>query len=256
MNPELFNRVVESLLLPPGLVVVVLLLAALPLWRRRRAARVVVWLALLLLYLASVPATANWLIQSLEQRYPARTPDALLTEGAGAIVVLGAGRYPDAPEYGSDTVSEHALVRLRYAAYLHRRTGLPVLVTGGSTMGQPLPEAQLMGDSLRDDFGIESVWTEPRSRTTAENARLSAEALAHRGVYRVLLVTHALHMARAEGVFQRAGLEVVAAPTGFHQPHPLDRGFTAWLPRVEALRRTNQALHEYLGMLWYALRGF
>ena len=255
MNPVLFNRMVESLLLPPGLIVA-LLLAALALWRFRRTARWLLVSTLAILYFASIPATAEWLIESLQRRFDAIAPDSSQTRGAGAIVVLGAGRYPDAPEYGGDTVSRLALERLRYAAALHRRTGLPILVTGGATMGEPVPEAKLMQQTLVTEFGIEAVWAEQRSRTTAENARFSADALAQRGVYRVLLVTHALHMARAEGVFRRAGLDVVPAPTGFHRPHPMDRGATAWLPRIDALRRTNQALHEYLGMLWYYLRGF
>ena len=255
MNPVLFNRVVESLLLPPGLLIA-LLLAVLVLWRFRRTAQGLLVATLAILYLLSVPATAHRLMDSLERRFAAIAPDSSQSRGAEAIVVLGAGRYPDAPEYGGDTVSGFALERLRYAAALHRRTGLPILVSGGATMGQPVPEAKLMRQTLVTEFGIKAVWTEERSRTTAENGRFSAETLAQRGVYRVLLVTHALHMARAEGVFQRAGLDVVPAPTGFHQPHPMDRGVTAWLPRFDALRRSNQALHEYLGMLWYYVRGF
>lgn len=254
MNPVLFNRVAEALLLPPGLVVVLLLLALL-LWRGR-AARILTALALTVLYFASIPATAHWLLDSLEHRYPALSSEQLRTLDAGAIVVLGAGRYPDAPEYGADTVSSMALERLRYGAYLHRLTGLPILVTGGATMEQPVPEAELLQQSLKDDFGVLTVWTEDRSRTTAENARYSAELLTQRGIYRVLLVSHAMHMARAEGVFRRAGLEVIPAPTAFHRRGPLDRGVTAWLPRVSALRQTNQALHEYLGMAWYRLRGW
>lgn len=254
MTSVLFNRVVESLLLPPGNTVL-LLLAALLLWRLRRLARALLLLALAMLYVTSIPATAEWLIGSLERRFVAIPPQATQTRGAGAIVVLGAGRYPEAPEYGSDTVSALALERLRYAAWLHQRTGLPVLVTGGSTMGQPIPEAQLMQRALEQDFGIAGVWTEERSHTTAENARFSAEALAQRGIHRILLVTHALHMARAASVFRHAGMDVVPAPTGFHEPHPVDRGMTAWLPRIDALHRTDQALHEYIGMLWYGLRG-
>ncbi len=254
MNTVLFNRVVELLLLPPGMSLL-LLLGALLFWRVRRLALSLLVVALTTLYAASLPITAQWLIGSLEHRFPPIAADATQTRGAGAIVVLGAGRYPDAPEYGGDTVSSLELVRLRYAARLQRRTGLPLLVTGGSTMSQAIPEAQLMQRALREDLGIADSWTEERSHTTAENARFSAEVLAQKGVHRVFLVTHALHMPRAVAVFRRTGLEVVPAPTAFHRPHPMDRGITAWLPRIDALRRTDQALHEYIGMLWYDLRG-
>lgn len=255
MNPVVINRVVEALLLPPGSIVV-LLLAALLFWRFRGLSRTLVVIAAALLYVASIPVTANWLVDSLEQRFTPISPASTQIRGAGAIVVLGAGRYPDAPEYGGDTVSITALQRLRYSAALHRRTGLPILVSGGSTMEQAIPEAQLMRQSLAADFNVHDVWSEDESRTTAENARRSAESLAKRGVYRVFLVTNALHMQRAVNVFRNAGLEVIPAPTGFHQPHPLDRGVAAWLPRIDALQRTSHALHEYLGMAWYQLRGW
>lgn len=253
MDPVLFNRMVEALLLPPG-AVVVLLLSALMLWPWRRAARTLLLLALALLYLASIPATAHWLLDSLEQRYGALPPDRIQRLDAGAIVVLGAGRYAGAPEYGGDTVSRLALERLRYAAHLHRRTGLPILVTGGAALEESVPEAQLLEQALRADFGVSAVWSEDRSRTTAENARFSTQFLAQRAIHQVVLVTHALHMARAEGVFRRAGLEVIPAPTGFHTRGRLEHGLAAWVPRVIALRQTNQALHEYLGMAWYRLR--
>ena len=61
---------------------------------------------------------------------------------AGAIVVLGGGRYDEAPEYGDDTISLAGLRRVRYAAVLQRRTGLPVLVSGGSVYAEPLPESE------------------------------------------------------------------------------------------------------------------
>lgn len=60
---------------------------------------------------------------------PARDP---LADRAGqAIVVLGAGTYFRAPEYGADTVNARGLVRMRYAAHLHRATAKPILATGG-----------------------------------------------------------------------------------------------------------------------------
>ncbi|HAK93275.1 MAG TPA: YdcF family protein, partial [Massilia timonae] len=98
--------------------------------------------------------------------------------------------------------------RLRYAAHLHRRTGLPILVSGGAPGPGAMSLADAMAAALREDFGVPVRWVEGRSRNTAENAMFSAALLRPEKVGRVLLVTDAMHMERARTVFQRGGLQV------------------------------------------------
>ena len=53
---------------------------------------------------------------------------------AQAILVFLAGRTWRAPELGGDDgLSALSLQRLHHAVYLHRRTGLPLAVSGGAT---------------------------------------------------------------------------------------------------------------------------
>ena len=90
------------------------------------------------------------------------------------IVVLGGGKYYNAPEYTSaDTVSEPTLVRLRYAAWLHRQTGKPILVSGGSPEGSSVSEGQAMKAVLENEFKVPVAWTEDKSFNTFENAHAS-----------------------------------------------------------------------------------
>ena len=106
------------------------------LWRcRPRLARICVVTGVSLLWLLALPVLGNSMLRSLEGE-PLDHADLLQAQ---AIVVLGGGRYRDAPEYGGDTVGEATLVRLRYAAKLHRETGLPLLVTGGKPEGRAAP---------------------------------------------------------------------------------------------------------------------
>jgi uncharacterized SAM-binding protein YcdF (DUF218 family) len=72
-------------------------------------------------------------------------------------------------------------------------------------------------------------------------------------IARVLLVTSAFHIPRARAAFAAQGLAVVAAPTGFHGPPFQDVG--SLLPSATGLRDSSLACHEYLGRVWYALRG-
>ncbi|MDH3451350.1 MAG: YdcF family protein, partial [Gammaproteobacteria bacterium] len=141
----------------------------------------------------------------------------------------------------------------RFAATLHKRTGLPLLVSGGKTnTRKQKSEAQLMSEILLQDYGIKPRWIEGDSRSTAENAIYSHSILTADGVDKVLLVTHAMHMRRAELVFGRQGFAVKPAPTIFRSAG--DWSWGDWFPSSAALSVTRYALHEHIGFVWYLLR--
>jgi uncharacterized SAM-binding protein YcdF (DUF218 family) len=177
---------------------------------------------------------------------------ASLAQRGEVIVVLGSGREEADPAWGSDQPSVTAIERLRYAARLQRASGLPVLISGGLHYGEPPSEAGLMADVLQRDFAVPTRWREERSRSTWENAQFSAELLREQGIRRVVLVTQAAHMPRARWCFERAGLEVVAAPLGFlgvANARPLG----GWLPEGKALWQSTRLLNEALGQVIYPL---
>ena len=72
------------------------------------------------------------------------------------------------------------------------------------------------------------------------------------GINRILLVTDAMHMARAEPMFRATGLEVVAAPTMFFRMRHFD--LDGFLPDAEGMRRSYYASYEWIGILWYRLQ--
>jgi uncharacterized SAM-binding protein YcdF (DUF218 family) len=199
----------------------------------------------------SLPAVSGWLGTGLH-RYPALSPEAL--PAAQAIVVLTGGRRPQAPEYGGqDRVSERAMTRAHYGAFLQRRTGLPILVTGGSVYDEGPAEALLMKTVLEDEFRVPVAWVEDRSRTTEESAALSAPILRAEGISRFLLVTEASHMERSVEAFRRQGLEPVPAPTRMAGPGKAPAVFD-WIPTAKALMGSSEAVYAYLGQAWYRLR--
>ena len=245
-----FVKVLGNLVVPPGGIIVLGGLGLMLIPSARRFSALLLLATVVSLCALSTAFVAGSLERSLYE-YPALPPDAEVP-GAGAIVVLGAGSYRNPPEYeGSYTVGRLTLERLRYAASLHRRTGLPVLVTGGRTFPGTPAEAAAMALSLKGDFGIGVRFVEDRSRNTAENAALSAELLAPAGISHIVLVTHAIHMTRAVRSFEEQGLAVVPAPTVFTGMAPA--GAASWLPTGSALYRSALALHEHVGLLWYRL---
>jgi uncharacterized SAM-binding protein YcdF (DUF218 family) len=209
--------------------------------------------SLLLLALLSTTVGALFLIEPLEGLTTPLT--SARNTSARAIVVLAGGQLQHAPEYGGLNVPNSiTLMRLRYAAKLYAQTGLPILVTGGAPTGAAHSEAAQMARVLREDFSTPVKWLEEASENTAQNAQFSARILQPVGVQRILLVTDAMHMARAQRIFARNGFDVVMAPTQFysysHQRFsPMDL-----IPEYQQLHRAGYAMHEWIGLAWYWLR--
>lgn len=252
---EGWQEIVALFLLPPGLFILIAILGFFVYSKWIWGGTIIIMLSLALLIALSLPLTGQQLASSLETFTEPLYPETLDEAGkqTKAIVILGAGRYPDAPEYGADTVSRLALERLRYGAHLHRQTGLPILVTGGARHGERVPEAELMQAVLERDYQIIPEWKESRSRNTFENAVLSSELLRVGGIDHVLLVTHAWHMRRAVWAFETTGLRVTAAPTGFTTLSKRERGIYGYLPSARGLYRSSEALREWLGYWWYLM---
>lgn len=241
-----------SLLAPPAVCIWLALLGSLLLLtQRKRLAGLLLGLGLGSLYLLSTGLVAGWLAAGLE-REPALNPAA--AQGYQAIVILGGGRDLAAPEYGGADVPNYwATARLRYGAHLYRQTGLPLLVSGGTVYGERNAEASLMAEALIRDFVVNVRWQEAGSRTTWENAGNSRALLKPEGVDRILLVTTASHMRRARMAFEHAGFTVRSAPTDFADFSRLPLALQL-VPSAQALLYSRQALHEYIGLVWYGLK--
>lgn len=242
-----FTYLIGGVLVPPASLILLGLLG----WglRRRRPAlgNTLTGFSLLALLLLSLPVTAYSLMSRLE-------PPPLDAVGdAQAIVILAGGVSRGAVEWGGDTVNLFTLQRVRYGAWLARRSGLPLLVTGAAAdEGRP-GEAEMMREVLRDEFGVAVRWFDDRARTTAGNAREAAALLHAAGVQRIVLVTSAFHMPRARRVFERSGLQVKAAPTGYFGYAGGEFEWLHLVPSGDALRISYLALREMAAGLLYRL---
>ena len=181
-------------------------------------------------------------------------------EAPQAIVVLAGGRDGYSPEYGKrGTISEHTLVRIRYAAHLQRDIQLPILVSGwGEPFEQKPGETQMMVDALTKEFSVPVKWIEGNSRTTAENALYSSKMLLPLSINNIILVTEVAHMARAKEAFVRNGFTVTTAPTGYGSGIYRGRARRLSLikrvtPKAAIFQRNSFYLQERLGVLWYRL---
>lgn len=154
---------------------------------------------MVLFFAAAFTPLPNFLGQRLA------TPARL--EAAEAIVVLGSGLSPDG---ALDNVS---LRRALHGIILSRRGFAPLLVFSGPAYYGDVAEAAVRAGLARE-LGIppQAILTVADAWNTRGEASRITSLLGARGIRRILLVTNSQHMVRARALFERGGLEVLAAP--------------------------------------------
>ncbi len=253
------SKTLPPLLFPIGLTILLCLLAAWLAFRQGAVkASVVSVAAAVLLYVAASPVTSHRLMAGLESRHP---PSAELPT-ASAIVLLGGSVLPDAPPR-IHPETNHAGDRFIHAGRLWKQGLAPLMITTGGYIPwiaqSPESEAHLYKRLLEELFDVppEAVLPVPDSRTTREDAVLTARLFDELGLDReILLVTSANHMPRSVALFRAQGFIVHPAPTDFHAVTGLRFRFYELLPSGSALAETYMALHEYTGLFVYRLLGW
>lgn len=224
----------RTLVLPPACL---LILGFVGLWLVRRHRRLGVGLAglsLAALWLLSTPVIADALERAADH-YPAL--DLSRPVNARAIVILGGGGYRKyAPEYGGPAPEYAMYDRLAYGAFVARRTGLPILVTGDGM------EAVTMQVSLARDFRVSTKWVDEAAKDTYDNAHDAARILRAAGIHRIVLVTSDTHLRRAAQEFEAVGLRVVPAPAEVWAPREI--GSMRYVPTATGLLRSYTAVYE------------
>ena len=218
-----------------------------------RKAAISAILGVLILWGSSTYACSVRILSSLERDYPAVPVDQ--QPNVDAIVVLGG--------FTGGGESEQAIVelndgvdRLFHGMRLYRAGKAPhVLLVGGAVRGR-LAEARVMAGLLAESgISRDVMLLEDKSRNTRENALNSLEIMHKKDIKKILLVTSAFHMRRAQAVFEKLGLNVVPAATDYqveeYEPSILDL-----VPDAEALLMTTLGIKEYLGWWVYRFRGW
>jgi uncharacterized SAM-binding protein YcdF (DUF218 family) len=237
----------SAVFLPSGIAYTLAILGLLTAaWSRSR--RYSLWLfagSVLTLLVFSSGIVAAALMSPLEYEYPS-VHSARQFPQVRTIVVL-TGYAADDPEMPL-TGRLHYTSAQRVTMTLQLKNSCPdcrVIVSGSR---EP---AKVMGDVLIE-LGVprDRLELEDRSLTTAQSAANLGALLKGEQVF---LVTSAGHMARSLAVMTRAGLKCVPVPTDHQGPRNWRLGEIS--PSPASLTVSDLAVHEYLGRLWYRLRG-
>lgn len=223
--------------------------------RFRRAGLRLLAVSLIMLAIFGLSPLANVLIIQLEERFPRWD---LTKPAPDGIIVLGGAIGPEISAARGEPALNEAAERMTVMAEIARRyPATPIVFSGGTglILRQGRSEAEFAA-TLLETFGIarSRVQLEDKSRTTAENAQLTAALVKPNSSQRWLLVTSAYHMPRAVGVFRGAGFVIDAYPTDF-RTRGSDDVTTPFISLASGLQRTDTVIREWFGLLAYRLTG-
>ncbi|NII09725.1 YdcF family protein [Oleiagrimonas sp. C23AA] len=226
--------------------VLALLAAVLVGLRRRRTGLALGVVALLLVLLAGDGPLPRWLLSNLERGYATRVDH---WGQRNAIILLGAGTVRG--DSGPLEPGLFAHGRMLRAVMLYRdckQTGAvcAIEVSGGDARGLGESEAQVYARQLLA-LGVPKadLLLEGRSMNTWQNAQFSAPLLAQFHADRLVLVSSATHLRRAQLYFGHFGIHATPIRGDYLTASP------SWLPQAYNLTLTDVALHEYIGVARY-----
>lgn len=248
-----FNHFIQLWLLPPGFLIILLILTFLFLSSRPKAAKFLIMFIFMFFWAFSTPLVAQLMIKPLQTYYPALQISHIKQYEQAAIVVLDAGLNLLTPEYGQPMVAKTTLPRLQYAAYLHQQTHIPIMVSGYDPIHSATEDAEVMADVLARFYGVAVRWKENKGANTAQEGLFCTRILAKEGIKSIYLVTEALHIPRAMQAFANSGMTIIAAPTAYRNVTSNLGAISHFLPDIESLHTSTDALHEYIGITWYWL---
>jgi uncharacterized SAM-binding protein YcdF (DUF218 family) len=213
--------------------------------------------ALVVLYLASLPLVGASLWRALESRYPQQTLDRV--EKVDAVVPLG-GIFGPPECQGCLANLGEAGERLEAGIELWQRKKADHLVfTAGRIPWEARAEAEgfrSMRAAMARGVPADKIVVTGEVGNTADEARAVAAVLHQRGWSKIILVTSAWHMPRAARMFRKAGVDFVPFPVDYQIDPQSPLTLLDFLPRADGLARTETALRELLGIVFYALRGW
>jgi len=222
---------------------------------RHKLGRCSLFLGMCILFLFSIKPVSNLLVYSLECQY--QLPSDKILSNLDVVVILGGGMYNSGgfreyPELGGISYS-----RLFNGVRIFKQSGAKTLaVCGGSQIPSTESEAEVM-ETIALELGIQEsqIITETKSRNTMENAGELAKLLSSTEKKRIGLVTSALHILRSEKAFRKQfpNDTIVPIPVNYIYS-PYQHNVRSFVPSTDSLSMSNNALHEWIGIIWYFTR--
>jgi uncharacterized SAM-binding protein YcdF (DUF218 family) len=209
-----------------------------------------------LLWVLSLSPVANFLTYPLESQY--RSPPAQALDRLDMVVVLGGGIHPSGHLRQEAELSKFTYPRFYHGVRVFQQNHASLLAfCGGPDREGGESEAETMR-AMALSLGVPEgrIVAEETSRTTFENIANLARLLPAGQGRRIGLVTTAIHMRRSCGVFQNQfpGDTIIPIPV-YYTYDPAGSFLGNFVPSSGNLEKSSVALHEWIGLVWYKVRG-
>lgn len=206
--------------------------------------------AFVLLVASACGPLPMWLAIHLQAPYATRPTitwaqrNAIVVLGAGNTLIFATGEVTPPISAGNRLVESYSL----YRECKHTGNDCKLIVSGGDASHVGKSEAVVYGDALlRMGVDRQDLMLETRSMSTWQNAQFVQPMLKTYAPQRVVLVTSAMHMRRAQKAFEHFGIDALPVRGGY-----VGSRYT-WLPDSRSMALTEASLHEYAGVLVYGL---
>ena len=246
------SKTLQYLIFP--LTLFFLVMIATFLFYHRKHARAIFGAMIVSLYMLCMPITSDSLLGWLES---ARPPSDILAQKYDVAVVLTGMLDIELSEKENLEFGEGVDRILAGIFVVRRGIADKLLITGGSgsLLDQSKSEAVLLKEfAIESGLSPSQIIIDPTSRNTHENAVNTAGLVREGGYEKILLITSAFHVWRAEAAFNKQGLFPEVYPVDFRTSDTIS--IFDFLPSAGALSRVTWMIHELVGVIVYRLQGY
>ena len=200
-----------------------------------------------------MPILSQKLIDYLEGNY--QLSHASEADTANAIVVLSGMVRTIKTKDSFDYEWGEGADRIFAGIDLFKENKAPFLILTGGKL--PWSVGKPEGEYLRDvaiKFGVpkENIILTENVENTDQEAT-SIKKLFTKNDAKVILVTSAFHMPRAQKVFEAAGIKAIPFPVDF-QGAVKKKTFMDYIPSAKSLRDTSFFVREMIGRMYYNIK--
>ena len=210
-------------------------------------------IGVLILIVCSLPIVSEKLVAYLESDYQLRKSSNI--EPADAIVVLSGMIKTINSKEGLDYEFDGAVDRIFAGIDLFKEERAPklILTRGKLPWSVGIPEGEYLKDfAIKNGISENHILLTENVENTDQEAK-AIKKLLSKDKPKVLLVTSAFHMPRAQIVFEAAGMNVVPFPVDF-QKELSKITFMSFVPSANALSGTSFFVREMIGRAYYNLK--
>jgi uncharacterized SAM-binding protein YcdF (DUF218 family) len=257
-----FKKIVAPLFAPLTLILEILLigLVLLLFTKRQKTGKLIITSGVIMLAILGYGSFSDFLLAPLERQYPPlimESADSKLSSSDSIhsvkwIVLLGAGHTDDPKLPVTSQISYESLTRLVECVRIYRLLGGSKIVLSGGAAYDSLPEARIFAKIATIlNVNARDLVLDEASRDTEEQAQNVRPIVGHD---RFILVTSAYHMPRSMAAFKKLGLNPIPAPT-YHLVNEKQMNDPKnFYPSSMGIFKAENAIHEYLGLLWLKMR--